>query len=149
MHYALCTAHLALLRADELPAALVGGAQVVTGEAVRVLRDLLGRALSDDLAAAVTALWAEVDDVVGVEHDVDMVLDDDDRVASVDEPLEDRQQISYVLEREAGRWFVEDVERPAGGAPRQLGRELDALRFATGDRRRRLAQRDIAEADVV
>ena len=50
---------------------------------------------------------------------------------------------------QAGRRLVEDVERPPGRDLRQLGRELDALRLAARQRRRRLAEADVAEADVV
>ena len=111
--------------------------------------DLLRRALGDDVAAAVAALGAEVDDVVGVEHDVEVVLDDDDRVAAVDEALQHGEQVAHVLEAEAGGRLVEDVERAAGGAARELGRELDALGLAAGDGRGGLAERDVAEADVL
>ena len=45
--------------------------------------DLLGRARGDDLAAALAALGAQVDDPVGARDDVEVVLDDDDRVALV------------------------------------------------------------------
>ena len=47
-----------------------------------------------------------------------------------------------------GRRLVEHVERAAGRAARELGRELDALRLAARERRRRLAHLDVAEADV-
>src|SRR4029079_5174616 len=42
----------------------------------------------------------------------------------------------------------EDVERAAGVALRELERELDALRLAARERRRALAEADVAEADV-
>ena len=106
-----------------------------------------GVPFDDDLAAFVAAERAEVDDVVGVLHDVEVVLDDDDGVAGVDETVEDAKQGVGVLEREAGRRLVEDVERAAGGATRQLGGQLDALRLAAGERRRGLAEPDVAEAD--
>jgi hypothetical protein len=77
------------------------------------------------------------------------VLDDDDRVAGLDEPVQDLEQLLDVGEVEAGRRLVEDVERLAGRAPRQLGRQLHPLRLAAGQRRRRLAEVDVAEADVV
>ncbi len=48
---------------------------------------------------------------------------------------------------EAGRRLVEEVERRAGGALGELPRELDALRLAAGERRRRLAEVDVAETD--
>ena len=80
--------------------------------------------------------------------DVDVVLDDDDGVAAVDEPLQ-----------HASSARVSSNERPVVGssrmysvvpvrALRQLGRQLDALRLAAGERRRRLAEADVAEADV-
>ena len=53
-----------------------------------------------------------------------------------------------VLEVQAGRRLVEDVDRAAGRALLQLGGQLDPLRLAAGQRRRRLAEPDVAEADV-
>jgi len=47
-----------------------------------------GSALEDDPAAVVAGAGAEVDDPVGVSHDRRVVLDDDDRLAGVDEPVE-------------------------------------------------------------
>ena len=77
------------------------------------------------------------------------MLDDEDRVAAVDEAMEDLEQLLDVGEVEPGRRLVEDVERPAGRPPRQLGRQLDPLRLAARQRRRRLAEVDVAEPDVV
>ena len=45
-----------------------------------------GGALEDDLAAVVAGAGAEVNDPVGVRHDRLVVLDDDDRLAGLDEP---------------------------------------------------------------
>ena len=110
--------------------------------------DRLGRALGDDPAAAVAALRPEVDDPVGGLDDVEVVLDDDDRVAAVDEAVEDLEQLLDVGEVQAGGRLVEDVQRPPRRPSRQLGRELDPLRLAAGEGRRRLAEVDVAEADV-
>ena len=99
-------------------------------------------------AAPGAALGPEVDDPVGGLDDVEVVLDDDDRVAGVDEPVEHLEELLDVGEVEAGRRLVEEVERLARRAPRQLGRQLDALRLAARQRRRRLAEVDVAEADV-
>ena len=54
-----------------------------------------------------------------------------------------------VGEVQAGGRLVEDVERPAGRDLRQLGGELHALRLAARQRRRRLAEPDVVEPDVV
>jgi hypothetical protein len=51
--------------------------------------DEVGRcALEHDAAAVVTGAGGEVDDPVGVRHDCLVMLDDDDRLAGVDEPIE-------------------------------------------------------------
>ena len=67
----------------------------------------------------------------------------------VDEAVQDLEQPLDVGEVQAGRRLVEDVERAAGRDLRELGRELDALRLAARQRRRRLAEADVAEPDVV
>ena len=51
--------------------------------------DLLGRAGRDDLAAGVTALGTEIDDMIGGLDHVEMVLDQDHRVPRVDEWFSD------------------------------------------------------------
>ena len=67
----------------------------------------------------------------------------------VDQPLEHVEQPLDVGEVQAGGGLVEDVEGPAGGDLGQLGRQLDALRLATRQRRRRLAEPDVAQPHVV
>ncbi len=111
-------------------------------------RDLLRRALGHDAAAPGAALRSQVDDPVGRLDDVQVVLDDDDRVAGVHEPMEHLEQLLHVREVEARGGLVEDVDGPAGGAPRELRGQLDALRLTAGERRGRLAQADVAEAHV-
>jgi hypothetical protein len=54
----------------------------------------------------------------------------------------------HVGEVETRRRLVEDVDGAPGGALRQLAGELDALRLAAGEGGRRLAELDVAEADV-
>ena len=53
---------------------------------------------------------AEVDHPVGRGDDVEVVLDDDQRVALVGQAMEDREQAVDVGEMEARRRLVEDVE---------------------------------------
>lgn len=60
---------------------------------------------------------AEVDDPVGVRHDGLVVLDDDDRLAGVDESVEQTEQLLDVGEVEAGGRLVEDVDVDALGEP--------------------------------
>ena len=98
---------------------------------------------------ALAALGAEVDDPVGLLDHVEVVLDHEHRVARVDQPLQHLEQLLDVGEVQAGRRLVEDVERPAGRDLAELLGELDALRLAAGERRRRLAELDVVEPDVV
>ena len=78
----------------------------------RVGDEVGGCALEDDPAAVVAGAGAEVDDPVGVRHDRLVVLDDDDRLAGVDEPVEQAEQLLDVGEVETDRGLVEDVDVP-------------------------------------
>ena len=120
----------------------------LAGVAARRLGHLLGRALGDHRAALVAALGPEVDDPVRRLDHVEVVLDDDDRVALVDQPAQHLEQPARVVEVQARRGLVEDVEGVPGRAPAQLAGQLHPLRLAARERRRRLAQADVAQADV-
>src|SRR3972149_4822421 len=61
------------------------------------------------------ARGAEVDRVVGVEDDVEVVLDDDDGVAAARQPLQHGEQVADVLEREACRRRLQGVGGGGGG----------------------------------
>src|SRR5665648_242834 len=69
-----------------------------------------GCALEDDPAAVVAGSGTEVDDPVGVRHDRLVVLDDDDRLAGVDETVEQAEQLLDVGEVQAGGRLVQDVD---------------------------------------
>ena len=58
----------------------------------------------------------EVDDPVGGLDHIQVVLDDDDRVARVDQSVQHLEQLVDVVEMQAGGGLVEDVERSAGVA---------------------------------
>ena len=77
------------------------------------------------------------------------MFDHHHRVALVDEPLQDVEQVLDVGEVQARGGLVEDVERASGGHLGELGGELDPLGFTTRERGRRLAELDVAETDVV
>ena len=58
------------------------------------------------------------------------------------------EQLAHVVEVEAGRRLVEDVEGLPGAPPRELGGELDALGLPAREGGRGLAERDVAEPDL-
>ena len=66
----------------------------------------------------------------------------------VDQALELRHQPLDVGGVQAGGRLVEDVERVAALGALQLGRQLDALRLAAGQLGGRLAEAQVAQADL-
>ena len=77
------------------------------------------------------------------------MLNDDDRVSLVYQAVQHFEQQPDVLEVEASRRFVQDIEGAPGVSLGELGREFDALCFAARQRRRGLAEMEISEADIV
>ena len=77
------------------------------------------------------------------------MLDGDHRVAHVDQAMENMNQLFHVDEMQAGGRLVEHVKRRAAGFLAELVGEFDALGFAAGKRVARLAEIDVAHADVV
>ena len=89
-----------------------------------------------------------VDEPVGAPHHLLVVLDDDDGVAEVAEPLERPDQPVVVALVQADRRLVEDVE-DADELRADLGREPEPLRLAARERRRGAVELEVADADVV
>ena len=80
--------------------------------------------------------------------DIEVVLDDDDRVTAVDEAVQDAEELRDVGSVQSRRRLVEDVERAPRRAARQFRRELHALRLAARERRRTLPKLDVTEPNV-
>src|SRR5450759_332250 len=121
------------------------GREVLAGEGGAGGDEVGGCALEDDPAAVVAGAGAEVDDPVGVRQDRLVVRDDDDRLAGVDEPVEQAEQVLDVGEVEAGGRLVEDVDEALLG---HVGGQLEPLPLAAGQRSERLAEDEVAEPDV-
>src|SRR5216683_3271999 len=135
-----------VLRCPRLPRSGADvGREVLAGEGGAGGDEVGGGALEDDPAAIVAGAGAEVDDPVGVRHDRLVVLDDDDRLAGVDEPVEQAEQLLDVGEVEAGGRLVEDVDAALLG---HVGGQLEPLPLAAGQRSERLAEAEVAEPDV-
>ena len=123
-------------------------AQILAGDRVLVLEDVLGRAFGDDVAAMDAGAGADIDHIVGGEDRVLVVLDDDHGVADVAQPLQRLEQPRIVALVQADRGLVEHVEH-AGQARADLAREPDALALAARQRAGIAAQRQVVEADIV
>src|SRR6266702_5981419 len=137
--------------------------QVVAGVGAGVGGDFFGGAGGYDLAAGAAAFGAHVDDPVGGLDDVEVVLDDEQGAAALDEFAEGAEELGYVVEVEAGGGLVEDVEGSAAGfgggfvsgavgdgaGGGEVRGVFDALGFAAGERGGGLAEADVAEAYFV
>ena len=80
------------------------------------LGQALGGALVEQLATAASAFGPHVDKVVGNLDDVEVVLNDYHRVATVDKALQHVHEHAYVFEMEACGGFVEYVDGLSGVA---------------------------------
>jgi hypothetical protein len=118
---------------------VVGGQRVRAGDAAR-------RAVEHHFATARAGAGTDVQQAVGMAHDLRVVLDHDQRVAGVLQALHHADHAFHVARVQADRRFVEHEQRvDQRGAER--GRQVDALHFAAGQRARLAVQVQIAEAD--
>lgn len=72
-------------------------------------RHFLGRSSGQNNSAVASALRPHVNNIVGKFYYVKIVLDDDYRVAAVNELLENVHQYAYIFEMKPCCWFVEYV----------------------------------------
>ena len=101
------------------------------------------------LPSRLAALGPQVHDPVAVADDVEVVLDRDDGVAARGQVVQHLEQALHVGEVQAHGRLVEQVERRAPPrAPRQLARDLEALRLAARELGGRLAELEVAEPDA-
>ncbi|MPM85935.1 hypothetical protein SDC9_133018 [bioreactor metagenome] len=102
-------------------------------------------ATEDDASAVVAGARAEVDDPVRVGHHGLVVLDHDHRLAGVDQPVEQAEELLHVGQVQAGGGLVKDVDTALLA---QVGGELEPLAFTAGQGRQRLADGEVAETDI-
>ena len=118
------------------------GAEVGAGDGGGVRGDLFGSALRDDTASVAASRRAHVEEVVhGLEH-IEVVLDDDDRIASLGQSLEHVQQHSDVLRMQSRGRLIEDVQGASCLLARELGGQLDPLVLSAAESQRGLPQTD-------
>ena len=108
----------------------------------------------DHLAAPFAGIRAEVDDPVGGADDVQVVLDDDQGMALVQQDVEGLEQFLHIVEMEARRGLVEEEEDALVGAPaallahRQEIGQFDALALAAAEGAAALAEFDVTQAHI-
>ncbi len=122
--------------------------EVLAGDALGIGHHRLGLALGDDMAAMDAGRRPHVDEVVGAADGVLVMLDDDDRVAEIAQPLQRLQEPGIVALVQPDRRLVEHVEH-AGEARADLRGEADALALAARQRARGARQAEIIESDIL
>ena len=100
------------------------------------------------MATAFAAFGAEVDDVVGSTDDMEVVLDDEDAVAKVDEPAEGTEENGDVTCVEAGGGFIEDEEGVLLMLHGDVVGELESLVLAAGEGGGVLTKGDVAQTNL-
>src|SRR6185437_3887557 len=98
------------LAADGAERDLAAAGEIIGGEAVGAVEELVERAGADDFAAVDSRAGAHVDDMVGGPDRFLVMLDDEHGVAEAAEALQRLQEAVVVLLVEADRGLVEDVE---------------------------------------
>ena len=87
--------------------------------------------------------------MVGDLYHVEVVLDDEDRIALIGELLQNLYEPVDIGCVETRGRLIEDIDSPAGSAFGELGRELDTLSLAAREGSRRLTYPDIAKTYVL
>jgi hypothetical protein len=109
--------------------------------------EALGRSAVEHLAAVLAGGGTDVDDPVRAADHLDLVLDDEERVARGLEARERAQQRLGVGGMEAGRGLVEDVDH-AEQVGADLRREAQPLQLTRRQGRRAALEREVAEAEI-
>ena len=121
----------------------------MTGVRVLAHSDLLGSTGRNNSASSVAALGSEVDYIIGCLYHIEIVLDNNDRVACIGKAAEHRDKIFNVGRVQTGGRLVENIYRSSRAALGELVRKLDTLCFASRKGGRGLTYLDISETYVV
>ena len=80
--------------------------------------------MRDHATARFATLRSEVDDPIGGVDHIEIMFDDQDASAILDQPLEGIQQFVDVVEMQSGGRLVEDEQRALAGGLRQMRRPV-------------------------
>src|SRR5215467_6055437 len=119
--------------------------------------NFLGWALSHNVAAGLAALRSEINDPIGFAYDVEIMLDDDDRVSDIDQPVEHINQSLNIGHVQTDRRLLEQKQISFGPAleqirlleaGEQMSDQLDALSFSAAESGAGLTKFEVAQARV-
>src|SRR3984893_10931916 len=119
--------------ADQWDRNLAHADEILAGDAVGARHDRFRGALGDDMPAMDPSTRSHIDDPIRGADRLFVVLDDDNRVAEVAQPLQGPQEAPVVALMQPDRGLVEDIE-PSGRPGADLRGQPDALTLAAGER---------------
>src|SRR5688500_9305582 len=105
------------------------------------------RTCEDNLSAMLSASGPELDHVVGGFDRGRIVLDDEDRVSRIAQPVQQAEEPVHVARMQSNRRLVENIQSVDELRSQRVG-QADSLRFAAGKRLRTAVERQIVETDV-
>ncbi len=117
------------------------------GDGLRARHDLCRRPLGDDLPAVSPGPRTHVDEMVGRENGLAIVLDDEDCVAEIAQPHLRGDEAGVVAGVKAHAWLVEHVEH-AHERRADLRSQTNPLALARRQRLRAAVEGEVVEADV-
>ena len=117
------------------------------GDRFRIGGNLGHRPGGHHVPAMLPGAGTNIHDPVGGAHRLFVVLDHDQRVADIAQPLQSADQARIIPLVEADARFVQDVEHAHQRRP-DLRRQTDALRLTTRERVRTPFQGQVVQADI-
>ena len=112
---------------------IAAAGEVLRRERIGARGKLAGRAFEDDLPAVLARTRTEVEQAVRRQHDLRVVLDDEQRVAVVAQPVHDLDHPPHVAGMQAHRGLVEHEQRIDQRGAERRG-QVDALHLTAGQR---------------
>ena len=76
-------------------------------------RHLFRRAFGNNIAAAIAAFRAKIDNPIGGFDHIHIMFDHNDTITLLDEFLQNLQQLGNIMEMQTGCWFIQNVNRAA------------------------------------
>ena len=122
--------------------------EIAAGERIGIGLDLRQHALGQQLAAKLARSWTQVEQVVGRAQHIGVVLDDEDGVAQVAQLLKNMNQPRRVPGVQPDGRLVQNIER-AHQLRAERGGQLNALRLAAGEGRRKAIEGEVFQAHRV
>ena len=110
---------------------------------------LFRRSGCNDGSASLTAFRSQINDIVSGFDNIQIMLNDQHRVACIANPLQDVQQARHIIAVQSRCRLVQNIEGFAGTALCQFGCQFDSLRFTARQRGGGLSDLDIAESHIV